>query len=108
MTGTADDPFAHLHDEAYARAFDTRTATADTLITLAGRRTVSLDGPWHLTLDLFDEGLRQRWFALDDMPASQWATPRDYEIEAGDLVPVPLPHARCSLSGPPITQHWCS
>lgn len=89
MTGTADDPFAHLHDEAYARAFDTRTATADTLVTLAGRRTVSLDGPWHLTLDLFDEGLRQRWFALDDMPASQWATPRDYEIEAGDLVPVP-------------------
>jgi beta-glucuronidase len=38
---------------------------------------------------LFDEGLRQRWYALDETPPSQWSTPRDYEVDGGDLVPVP-------------------
>lgn len=88
-THPADDPFAHLHDEDYARPFEQRMATSKTLVTLAGRETISLDGQWHMILDLFDEGLRQCWFALDEMPPSQWATPRDYEIEAGELVPVP-------------------
>jgi len=90
MTGKeTDDPFAHLHDEDYALPFAGRMATAETLVTLAGRTLTSLDGEWRMTLDLFDEGLRQRWFALDETPPSQWAVPRDYEIEAGDLVPVP-------------------
>ena len=85
----AEDPFAHLHEEDYARPFEQRMALADTLTTLAGRNIVPLDGEWRMTLDLFDEGLRQRWFELDETPPSQWASPRDYEIEAGDLVPVP-------------------
>jgi beta-glucuronidase len=90
MTGDkAEDPFHHLHDEDYARVYDDGMATAETLVTLAGRPVESLDGAWRMTLDLFDEGLRQRWFALDETPSSQWAVPRDYEIEAGDLVPVP-------------------
>jgi beta-glucuronidase len=90
MTATSvDDPFAHLHDEDYAQAYERGMATAQTLVTLAGRPVIPLDGEWRMTLDLFDEGLRQRWFELDETPPSQWAAPRDYEIEAGDLVPVP-------------------
>ncbi len=85
----AHDPFAHLHDENYADGFAAGAATASTLVQSGGRVVESLDGPWRLTLDLFDEGLRQKWYAEDDMPPSQWATPRDYEIAAGDLVPVP-------------------
>ena len=84
-----NDPFAHLHDEAYAARYGRGFATADTLVTTAGRPALSLDGDWHMTLDLFDEGLRQRWYALDETPPSQWSTPRDYEIEGGDVVPVP-------------------
>ncbi len=89
IKGDVEDPFHHLHDEDYARPYAARTATAHTLVTLAGRTVESLDGEWLMTLDLFDEGLRQRWFALDETPPSQWATPRDYEIEAGEPVPVP-------------------
>lgn len=84
-----DDPFHHLHDEAYDRRYGDSLIGADTLVTLAGRAVEPLHQGWRLTLDLFDEGLRQRWYALDTDPSSQWATPRDYEMEAGDLVDIP-------------------
>jgi beta-glucuronidase len=85
----SDDPFHHLHDEGYAGAYVEPRATAVTLVGVLGRATESLDGAWRFTPDLFDEGLRQKWFALDAVPPSQWAAPRDYEIAAGELVPVP-------------------
>lgn len=85
----ADDPFHHLHDEDYARPYLSGLVGAETYVPVNGRPVLSLAGDWRLTLDLFDEGLRQRWFALDETPPSQWPQPRDYEIEAGELVPVP-------------------
>lgn len=85
----ADDPFHHLHDEDYARPYLAGLAGAESYVPVNGRPVLSLAGDWRLTLDLFDEGLRQRWFALDETPPSQWSQPRDYEIEAGELVPVP-------------------
>jgi beta-glucuronidase len=83
------DPFAHLHDEGYAAAFASGFVGHRDLVSTAGRPLQNLDGNWHLTLDLFDEGLRQKWYAEDDRPPSQWMVPRDYEVEAGDSVPVP-------------------
>jgi beta-glucuronidase len=85
----ADDPFHHLHDEGYAGAYLGHLVHAGHLRPAGGRAVVSLNGDWRLTLDLFDEGLRQKWFALDETPSSQWSQPRDYEIEAGEIVPVP-------------------
>ena len=83
------DPFHHLHDEDYARHYFERFVTVDNFRPTGGRPLVSLNGQWRLTLDLFDEGLRQKWFALDETPPSQWAAPRDYEIDAGERVDVP-------------------
>lgn len=84
-----EDPFHHLHDEGYAAAYLPGLVGAGTYRPDGGRPLISLNGDWRLTLDLFDEGLRQKWFALDETPPSQWATPRDYEIDAGEIVPVP-------------------
>jgi beta-glucuronidase len=89
MVADPTDPFAHLHIEDYADAYRMGLRTHRDLVLTLGRASESLDGEWRLTLDLFDEGLRQKWYADDDMPPSQWARPRDYEIEAGELVPVP-------------------
>lgn len=89
MQDRAADPFAHLHDEAYAASFDPLRRGHRDLISVAGRDGESLCGEWLMTLDLFDEGLRQKWYALDDTPSSQWAVPRDYEAEAGARVAVP-------------------
>lgn len=86
---TVEDPFHHLHDEDYARPYLAGLVGAESYVPVNGRPVISLDGDWRLTLDLFDEGLRQKWFALDETPPSQWSQPRDYEIEAGELVPVP-------------------
>ncbi|WP_376099825.1 glycoside hydrolase family 2 protein [Roseomonas sp. CCTCC AB2023176] len=86
---TVTDPFAHLHDEAYGAPLAARRATAETLFNPYGRAGQSLDGTWRLTLDPFEEGLRQRWWADDDRSSSEWETPRDWEWGAGEPAPVP-------------------
>lgn len=62
---------------------------AGTLLTMGGRSVESLDGDWHLSLDLFGEGLEQNWPILDESPPDSWYLPRDYEARAGTLISVP-------------------
>jgi beta-glucuronidase len=83
------DPFAHLHDENYHAAFTLPRCLAKDMITMAGRRTVSLNGEWRFTLDLFDEGLRQKWFAQPPTPINQWRIPRDYDESDAQTLSVP-------------------
>lgn len=84
-----DDPFGHLHDEGYAAPFERQLLRHDTLVSVAGRDTESLAGPWRFTLDLFDEGLRQKWYANTPAAPAQWTVPRDYDAGAGDTIDVP-------------------
>ena len=93
------DPFHHLHDEAYLQRFEAPVISADTLVILADRETQSLDGPWQFTLDMFDEGLRQKWFELDDAPAKDWTHPRDYHPIDGDSLKTPSNWSMVNLSG---------
>ena len=83
------DPFAHLHDEAYDSSLLAHRATAATLVNAHDRAAQSLDGVWRLTLDPFEEGLRQHWYAYDDAPPEQWSLPRDWQHDAGEPAPVP-------------------
>ncbi len=83
------DPFAHLHDEDYLQRFDHAFATHEQLVCPGGRSTQSLDGVWHFTLDLFDEGLRQKWFEDTPTPAPQWPKPRDYDAGQGEHITIP-------------------
>lgn len=85
---TMEDPFAHLHDEAYAEGFSTRVGHAD-MIAMGGRPTQSLDGLWRFTPDLFDEGLRQKWYLDTQIPPEQWSAPRDYDEDGAALHAVP-------------------
>lgn len=86
---TAEDPFAHLHDEAYADRYATPRADRRTLVGTYGRPAEPVAGPWRLTLDPFEEGLRQGWTAFDDAPPTAWTVPRDWDPEGGTPVPVP-------------------
>jgi beta-glucuronidase len=83
------DPFQHLHDEAYAAPFERVKFGHQSMVSMGGRATERLDGPWHFTLDLFDEGLRQKWFANEPLPPAQWRVPRDYDAGAGATIDVP-------------------
>ena len=83
------DPFAHLHDEDYAAATNQPRITADTLTPIAGRPHQALDGPWFFTLDLFDEGLRQKWYGDTPLPAAAWTKPRDYDAGQGATLDTP-------------------
>lgn len=86
---SAVDPFAHLHDEDYAQSTNTPTIGADTLVDWSTRAHLPLDGPWHFTLDLFDEGLRQKWYQDTPLPAPQWPKPRDYDAGQGLVLNLP-------------------
>jgi beta-glucuronidase len=83
------DPFYHLHDEDYAAPYERTLFTHASMVTIGGRETTSLAGPWHFTLDLFDEGLRQKWFSDEPRPAHEWTRPRDYDAGAGETIDVP-------------------
>ncbi len=83
------DPFAHLHDEGYAAGFARGRTGHGALIAMAGRKTISLNGTWKFTPDLFDEGLRQKWYQWRRDPPEQWDWPRDYDEEAAYDMPVP-------------------
>jgi beta-glucuronidase len=83
------DPFAHLHDEAYADPYEAGRVGHAQLIAMAGRQRISLDGDWDFTPDLFDEGLRQRWFADAPIPPAQWDKPRDHDPEGAEKLAVP-------------------
>lgn len=79
MTTTDIDPYHHLHDENFADAYARGRVGATAMVTMAGRAATSLDGAWTFVLDLYDEGLRQRWFADQVAPVETWAAPRDYD-----------------------------
>jgi beta-glucuronidase len=83
------DPFAHLHDESYADAFETPRADHHGLIEMGGRARISLNGAWHFTRDLFDEGLRQKLFADPPTPPAEWRKPRDFDEWAAEEIAVP-------------------
>jgi len=83
------DPFAHLHDEDYAQPYSQHWIGAADLFDVGGRPCIPLDGSWRFTLDPFDEGLRQKWFALDDADPADWIVPRDYDPGGATDVPVP-------------------
>lgn len=89
MVTTPEDPFAHLHQEDYANRFDGPEISHESLVTRAGRDLVPLPGPWRFTPDLFDEGLRQNWPALDGEPPERWVLPRDYDPGGGTVVRIP-------------------
>jgi beta-glucuronidase len=83
------DPFHHLHDEAYAQPFEQPAFTHAGMVAMGGRSRRSMDGAWQFTLDLFDEGLRQKWYADEPAPPAAWIKPRDYDAGAGDTLDVP-------------------
>jgi beta-glucuronidase len=85
----AHDPFHHLHDEAYARPFESPVLGSAGVVAMAGRRVEPLAGEWNFTLDLFDEGLRQHWYRDPAEPPAQWVRPRDYDALAGQKTQVP-------------------
>ena len=84
-----EDPFAHLHDEAYGEAFAAGRVGAADMVAMGGRRRISLAGTWRITPDLYDEGLRQHWYRLRSDDPTAWTAPRDYDEAGAEEAAVP-------------------
>jgi len=85
----AEDPYKHLHSEDYAVAFVSGRVGWRDMIFMGGRSTVVLGGKWRFALDLFDEGLRQKWYLDEPGDPAGWQVPRDYD--GGDWQTAPVP-----------------
>ncbi len=85
----AKDVYYHLHDEAYDIPFQRPLFLAQDAIYVRSRESFSLNGHWNFTLDLHDEGLRQKWFEYKPCAPSLWPTPRDYDPFMGEQISVP-------------------
>ncbi len=89
MSEEHDDPYIHLHDEGYLAAYAAPRAYHLSMVFMGDRRRHALNGSWHFTLDLYDVGLRQRWFADEPSPPESWGAPRDYDAGSGETIDVP-------------------
>ena len=85
---THADPFAHLHTEDYHRAYNA-LLTHEGLFFHRHRSEQSLNGTWYCSLDKYDEGLRQKWFAEKEDDPKKWILPPDYSVAGGKAVTVP-------------------
>ncbi len=85
----AENALQALHDEAYDTPFNTQTLNHEGMIFIGGRKARSLAGEWNFCVDLLDTGLRQKWFALEEMAATERTEPWDYDPHEGETVPVP-------------------
>jgi beta-glucuronidase len=74
--------------EDYARPFDAGRVGADEMIFMGGRKTIPLDGEWRFVPDLFDEGLRQRWYREPKGDPFGFDRPRDTDW-SGEPMQVP-------------------
>ncbi len=84
-----DDMPALLHDEDYELGFATPRLGADNWLLSRGRHIISLAGPWAFCLDLHDEGLRQKWYAMRPSAPEQRALPYDWDPYAAEEITVP-------------------
>ena len=84
----AGNAVTFLHDEDYADRLIEPRLDHRSWINRGGRPTQSLDGDWAFTLDLFDTGLRQRWFEIEPSDGPR-TTPLDYDPYDSDTAPVP-------------------
>jgi beta-glucuronidase len=59
------------------------------MVVMGGRKRIGLAADWRFTPDLFDEGLRQQWYADHSIPDANWDKPRDYDPDGAMVVEVP-------------------
>ena len=85
----AENALQALHDEAYDRPFNRQDLNHEGMIFTGGRPAQSLDGEWNFCVDLLDTGLRQKWYAMEEVQAEERTEPWDYDPHEGETVPVP-------------------
>lgn len=81
--------YANILELDYDREFRVPPVTADSLVRPLGRKTVSLDGPWHFSPDIFDMCFRKRIFEERCSDTEGRDIPTDYDFENWDTIPVP-------------------
>lgn len=78
-----------IHLEDYTEQYETKYATADTMVFDGGRKRELLNGEWHYAVDQYDTCLRQKWYKeryFDDRGDS---LPIDYSFDEWPVMKLP-------------------
>eukprot|EP00127_Corallochytrium_limacisporum_P004619 Clim_evm7s170 gene=Clim_evmTU7s170 len=78
-----------LHDEDYDEPFNKQNLNHRTMVHDRFRPIASLDGMWSFTLDRYDSGLRQGWYANCHILPEQRTEPWDYDLHNGETIRIP-------------------
>lgn len=70
-----------INFEDYKGQYETRYATADTMLFDSGRKKISLNGQWNYAVDQYDTCLRQGWFREQATDERGFTLPVDYSFD---------------------------
>lgn len=78
-----------IHLEDYTEQYESKQATAATMIFDSSRKKESLGGIWKYAVDQYDTCLRQKWFLEKKYDDKGNTLPRDYSFDEWDEMQLP-------------------
>ena len=78
-----------IHLGNYTEQYETRYATADTMLFDAGRKQELLNGAWNYAVDAYDTCLRQKWFKERYVDEQGFSLPVDYSFAQWETMQLP-------------------
>lgn len=78
-----------IHLEDYTEQYESKQATADTLIFVNGRNGESLNGMWNYAVDQYDTCVRQQWYKEKYVDGNGFSLPVDFSFDEWPLMELP-------------------
>lgn len=78
-----------IHVQEYAAEYEGIQATADQMIFMGGRATMSLNGEYHYAVDQYDTCIRQKWYQERYVDGNGFTLPVDYSFEEWPVMELP-------------------
>ena len=78
-----------IHLEDYTQQYESKQATAETLLFTNGRKSESLNGKWHYAVDQYDTCVRQLWYKEKYVDENGFTLPVDYSFDEWPLMELP-------------------
>ncbi len=84
-----DVDYDHILNIDYDHEFAKSVLPGDNFVTTVGRKTCKLDGRWSYAIDVFDTGIRKKFYEEVDCDEAGAKLPVDFDFEAWETMMLP-------------------